>query len=45
VLLTLWRFALTDHVLYGIIAPPFPAWSLMDTVVLSWLHGTITVKL
>jgi hypothetical protein len=45
VLLTLRRFALADHVLDDIVAPPSLAWSLMDTVVLSWLHGTITVEL
>jgi hypothetical protein len=45
VLLTLRRFVLADHVLDDIIDPPSPAWSLMDTVVLSWLHGTITVEL
>ena len=44
VLLNLWRYALDDHVLDDIVAPPSPAWSLMDTVVLSWLHGTITVE-
>ena len=44
-LLTLRRFVLADHVLDDIIDPPSPAWSLMDTVVLSWLHGTITVEL
>jgi hypothetical protein len=43
--LTLRRYALADHVLDVIVAPPSRAWSLMDTVVLSWLHGTITVKL
>jgi hypothetical protein len=45
VLLTLRHYALVDHVLDDIVAPPSPAWSLMDTVVLSWLHGTITVEL
>jgi hypothetical protein len=37
VLLTLRHFVLAD--------PPSPTWYLMDTVVLSWLHGTITVEL
>jgi hypothetical protein len=45
VLLTLWRFALVDHVLDDIVAPPSPAWSLMGALVLSWLHDTITVEL
>ena len=35
VILTLRRYALTDHVLDDIVAPPSPAWSLMDTMVLS----------
>jgi hypothetical protein len=43
--LTLRRYALANHVLDDIVAPPSPAWSLMDTVVLSWLHDTITVEL
>jgi hypothetical protein len=44
-LLTLRRYALDDHVLDDIATPPSPVWSLMDIVVLSWLHGTITVEL
>ena len=43
--LTLRRYALADHVLDDNVTPPSPTWSLMDTVVLSWLHGTITVEL
>jgi hypothetical protein len=43
--LTLRRYALDDHVLDDVATPPSPAWTLMDTVVLSWLHGTITVEL
>ena len=43
--LTLRRYALANHILDDIVAPPSPAWSLMDTVVLSWLHDTITVEL
>jgi hypothetical protein len=40
VLLTLWRYALDD------VATSLSwAWSLMDSMVLSWLHGTITVEL
>jgi hypothetical protein len=45
VLLTLRRFVLDDHVLVDHDAPPPRSWCLMDSVVLSWLHGTITVKL
>jgi hypothetical protein len=45
VLLTLRRYALDDHVLDDIATPLSLAWSLMDSVVLSWLHGTITVEL
>jgi hypothetical protein len=43
--LTLRRYALDDHVLDDVATPPSLAWSLMDSVVLSWLHGTITVEL
>jgi hypothetical protein len=45
VLLTLRRYILTDHVLDDFDAPPTPSWCLMDSVVLSWLHDTITVEL
>jgi hypothetical protein len=45
VLLTLWLYALDDHVLDDVATPLSPAWSLMDFVVLSWLPGTITVEL
>jgi hypothetical protein len=45
VLLTLRRFALADHVLDDLVTPPSPSWAQMDTVVLSWLHETITVEL
>jgi hypothetical protein len=45
VLLTLRRYALADHVLDDIVAPSSPSWYLMDSVVLSWLHETITVEL
>jgi hypothetical protein len=45
VLLTLRRFVLDDHVLvdHDTLSPR--SWCLMDSVVLSWLHGTITVEL
>jgi hypothetical protein len=45
VLLTLRCYALADHILYDIVTPPSSTWSQMDTVVLSWLHDTITVEL
>jgi hypothetical protein len=45
VLLTLRRFVLDDHVLVDHDTPSPRSWSLMDSVVLSWLHGTITVEL
>jgi hypothetical protein len=45
VLLNLRRYALADHILDDIITLPSSAWSLMDTVVLSWLHDTIIVEL
>jgi hypothetical protein len=45
VLLTLRRYALVDNVLDDIVAQPSPSWYLMDGVVLSWLHGTITIDL
>jgi hypothetical protein len=43
VLLTLRWYALADHVLDDLVAPPSPSWCLMDRVMLSWLHSTITV--
>jgi hypothetical protein len=45
VLLTLRCYTLVDHVLDGIAAPSSPTWSLMDTMVLSWVHDTINVEL
>jgi hypothetical protein len=45
VVLTLRRFALADHVLDEPAAPLSPSWVQMDSVVISWLHGTITVEL
>jgi hypothetical protein len=45
VILTLRRYALDDHALDDVATPLSPAWSLMDTVVLSWLHETITIEL
>jgi hypothetical protein len=45
ILLTLRCYTLADHVLDNIVALPSPSWSLMDSVLLSRLHGTITVKL
>ena len=43
-LLTLERYALTDHVLCTVPRPACP-WHRMDCVVLSWLFGTLTVEL
>jgi hypothetical protein len=43
--LTLRRYALADHVLNDLFAPTSPLWYLMDSVVLLWLHGTVTVEL
>jgi hypothetical protein len=43
--LTLRRYALADHVLNDLFAPTSPLWYLMYSVVLLWLHGTITVEL
>jgi hypothetical protein len=45
VLLTLRWFILNDHVLVDHDAPLPRSWCLMDSVVLSWLHDTITVEL
>jgi hypothetical protein len=45
ILLTLRRYALDNHVLDDVATPPSPACSLMDTVVLSWIHRTISVEL
>jgi hypothetical protein len=44
VLQTLRRYALADHVL-PTVAAPTEDWLLMDEVVLSWIHGTLTAKL
>jgi hypothetical protein len=45
VLLTLRWFTLTDHVLDDFIASLSPSWHQMDSVVLSWLTGTLTIEL
>jgi hypothetical protein len=45
VLLTLRWFVLDDHVLVDHDTSSPRSWCLMDSVVLSWLHGTITVEL
>jgi hypothetical protein len=45
VLLTLRRFVLDDHVLVDHDTPSPRSWCLMDNVVLSCLHGIITVEL
>jgi hypothetical protein len=44
VLQTLRRYALADHVLSPV-TDPTEDWLLMDEVVLSWIHGTLTTKL
>jgi hypothetical protein len=44
VLQTLRRYALADHVL-PTVAAPTEDWLLMDEVVLSWIHGTLTAEL
>jgi hypothetical protein len=43
--LTLLWYPLADHDLDDLVAPRSPSWCLMDIVVLSWLHDTITVEL
>jgi hypothetical protein len=45
VLLTLLRYALDDHVSSDTPTLDDPHWRQMDSVVLSWLLGTITVDL
>jgi hypothetical protein len=44
VLQTLRRYALADHVLSAV-PDPSEDWLLMDEVVLSWIHGTLTTEL
>ena len=41
---TLRRYALADHVLSAV-PDPSEDWLLMDEVVLSWIHGTLTAEL
>ena len=45
VMLTLQRYALDDHVTSDAAASGLPCWRRMDSVVLSWLIGTLTVDL
>lgn len=45
VVLTLWRFALADHVLDDVIAPLSSSWHQMDSLVLSWINDTLIVEL
>jgi hypothetical protein len=45
VLLTLQRYALDDHISANARTLDDPHWHRMDSVVLSWLLGTITVDL
>jgi hypothetical protein len=44
VLQTLRCYALADHVL-STVAEPMEDWLLLDDVMLSWIHGTLTVEL
>jgi hypothetical protein len=44
-LLTLKRYALTDHVLADSYFPNDPAWDRMDSIVLSWIFGTVSIEL
>jgi hypothetical protein len=45
VVLTLQQFTLVDHVLDEPVTSMSPSWVQIDSVVLSWLNGTITVEL
>jgi hypothetical protein len=45
VILTLQRYALADHVLDAPATILSPLWIQMDSVVLSWLNGIITIEL
>jgi hypothetical protein len=45
VLLTLRRYALTDHVLSDATFPNVPAWDRMDIIVRSWIYNTISPEL
>jgi hypothetical protein len=45
VLLTLWRYALSDHVLSDDTFIRVHAWDRMDMAVKSWLYGTISFEL
>jgi len=46
VLLTLRRYALDDHVLLDTVgAVPTPSWLCLDSIVLSWILGTISLDL
>jgi hypothetical protein len=45
VLLTLWRYALSDHVLSDDTFVRVHAWDRMDMAVKSWLYGTISFEL
>jgi hypothetical protein len=44
VLQTLRRYTLADHVL-PVVTAPTEDWLLMEKVVLSWIHGTLTTEL
>ena len=44
-LITLGKYALSDHVLADAVYPDVPSWLRMDCLVLSWLFGTISAEL
>lgn len=44
-LVTLGKYALTDHVLSDDAFPHHASWARMDCVVLTWLYGTIATDL
>jgi hypothetical protein len=44
-LLTLQRYILNDHISSDAPTLDEPHWRQMDSVVLSWLHNTITIDL
>jgi hypothetical protein len=44
-LLTLGKYALTNHVLSDDSYPAIPAWARMECTVLAWLHKTISTEL
>jgi hypothetical protein len=45
ILLTLERYDLDDHITSDVVTSTLPRWRWMDSVVLSWLLGTLIVDL